>query len=121
MTRWLAVLLVCLPLQAGAEVMHYNLCTIRPDKTLADLNAWTAEWKALIAKHKIDYRLRILLPHADSQIKLDQFFLEGGSPTLLTYARAWDWWYTNAEAQALNAKLVALSACESGAVYTSVD
>lgn len=121
MKRWLAVLILCLPLQAGAEVMHYNLCTIKPDKTLADLNGWVSEWKALITKNKIDYRLRILLPHADSQAKLNQFFLEGGSPTLLTYAKAWDWWYTNADAQALNTKLTGLANCDAGSVYMSAE
>jgi hypothetical protein len=117
MKRLLFALLVCFPLPLGAEVLHFNLCTLRPGKTIADARAWQAEWKTLIAKNKIEYALQIAVPHAASQERLDQFYLGGSSPTLTTYAKAWEWWYANADAQALNAKLVETAACDSGAVY----
>jgi hypothetical protein len=73
MKRSLFALLVGLPLPLGADVLHFNLCTLRPGKTIA--------------------------------------YLGGSSPTLTTYAKAWEWWYANADAQALNAKLVETAAC----------
>jgi hypothetical protein len=66
------------------------------------------------------YQIRVL-PHADSQLAPNQFYIEGGSPTLQSYAAAWQWWYTHAEAQASNAQLTAAASCDSGAVYRSTD
>jgi len=50
-----------------------------------------------------------------------EFFIEGGSPTLQSYAAAWQWWYTDADAQASNQQLTAAATCDSGAVYRSTD
>jgi hypothetical protein len=33
----------------------------------------------------------------------------------------WQWWYTNADAAASNARLTAAAICDSGAVYRSTD
>jgi hypothetical protein len=121
MKRLAALLLVCLPLQASADVLHYNLCKLRAGKEFSAVQAWHAEWRALIAKNKIEYTMRILLPQADSQVKLDQFFLEGSSATLSSYAKAWEWWYANADARALNAKLVDVAECDSGGLYMTAD
>jgi hypothetical protein len=121
MRKLLGLLLVCLPLQASAEVMHYSKCKISDGKTIADVQTWLNEWRGLAKTHKIEYRLRLLLPHADSQLAADEFFLEGGSPTLQSYAAAWQWWYTDADASASNSKLTAAASCDSGAVYRSTD
>ena len=120
--RKLVVLLVaCLPLQAGAEIMHYSKCKMNPGKTIADVQAWVKDWRALAKQKGIDYRVRLLLPHADSQLVANEFFIEGGSPTLESYAKAWQWWYTSAEASASNAQLTAAATCDSAAVYRSTD
>src|SRR5687767_7392448 len=117
MYRLLGLLLICLPFQASAEVMHYSKCHINDGKTIADVQAWVDAWRSLSKKEGIEYRVRIMLPHADSQLAIDDFYLEGGSPTLASYAAAWEWWYTDTEARASNAQLVAAASCDSGAVY----
>jgi len=121
MKKWVALFLVCLPLRAGAEVMHYSKCKTNEGKTIADVQTWLSDWRVLAKKHAIDYRVRLLLPHADSQLGAGEFFIEGGSPTLQSYAKAWQWWYTDAAAQASNTQLTAATTCDSGAVYRSTD
>jgi hypothetical protein len=121
MKKLLTLLLVCLPLRAGAEVMHYSKCKTNEGKTIADVQAWLDSWRILAKKNGIEYRVRLLLPHADSQLGADEFFIEGGSPTLQSYAKAWDWWYTDAAARASNTQLTAATTCDSGAVYRSTD
>lgn len=121
MRRLLTLFLMCLPLQASAEVMHYSKCKLGDGKTIADVQTWLNDWRGLAKKEKIEYRVRLLLPHADSQLAANEFFIEGGSPTLESYAKAWQWWYTDADALASNAKLTAAASCDSGAVYRSTD
>jgi glutathione S-transferase len=121
MNKLVALLVVCLPLQASAEVMHYSKCKLNAGKTIADVQTWLNDWRSLVKKEKIEYRVRLLLPHADSQLGADQFFIEGGSPTLASYAAAWQWWYTNPNAEASNKQLTAAATCDSGAVYRSTD
>jgi hypothetical protein len=121
MKKLLALLLVCMPLRASAEVMHYSKCKTNEGKTIADVQTWLNDWRVLAKKSGIEYRVRILLPHADSQLAADQFFIEGGSPSLASYAKAWQWWYTDAAALASNAQLTAATTCDSGAVYRSTD
>jgi hypothetical protein len=121
MNWFVAIILVGLSLGASADVLHYSLCTLRDGKTLADASAWQAECRTVIAKHKIEYRSRVLVAHADGQAKANQFFLEGASPTLVTHAKAWDWWYTHSDASALNTKLSEIATCESGTIYRAVD
>jgi hypothetical protein len=121
MKRLAALLLVCLPLQANADVLHYNLCKLRAGKDFSAVQAWLTEWRALISKNKVEYAMRILVPQADPQVKLDQFFLEGSTATLTSYAKAWEWWYANADARVLDAKLVDAAECDGGAVYRTTD
>ncbi len=121
MKRFLVLCLVCLPLQATAEVMHYSKCSLNDAKTIADVQKWVTDWRILSKKAGIEYRVRVLLPHADSQLAANEFFLEGGSPTLQSYAKAWDWWYTDAAATASNQQLTAAATCDSGSVYRSTD
>jgi hypothetical protein len=121
MKELIGLLVLCLPLQASAEVMHYSKCRTQDGKTIADVQAWLTSWRSLAKKNGIEYRVRLLLPHADSQLGAEEFYLEGGSPTLQSYAAAWQWWYTNADALASNAQLTAAADCDSGAVYRSTD
>jgi len=79
------------------------------------------DWRALAKKRGIQYRVRLLVPHADSQMKADEFFIESGATSLETYAKAWQWWYTDAEAAASNKQLTGAATCDSGAVYRSTD
>jgi len=107
--------------QASAEVMHYSKCKVADGKTLDDVQAWVKDWRTLKKAKGIDYQVRILLPHADSNLGIDEFFIEGGSSTLQSYAAAWDWWYTDADAAKSNDQLNKAAACDSGAVYRSTD
>jgi len=119
--RMLALFLLSLPLPASAEVMHYSKCKINDGKTIADVQAWLNDWRGLVKKEKIEYRVRLLLPHADSQLAANEFFIEGGSPTLESYAKAWQWWYTSTSAQPSTKQLNAAATCDSGSVYRSTD
>jgi hypothetical protein len=121
MKRLVAFALLLLPLQASAEVMHYSKCKLNAGKTIADVQTWVNDWRVLAKKEKVEYRVRLLIPHADGQLTAGEFFIEGGSPTLQSYAAAWQWWYTNADAAASNAQLTAAATCDSGAVYRSTD
>ena len=118
---FLVLVLVCAAFQASAEVMHYSKCAIADGKTLDDVQAWVKDWRALKTQEKIDYDVRILVPHADSSMAANEFFIEGGSSTLASYAAAWSWWYTDADAAKSNAQLTAAATCESGVVYRSLD
>ena len=121
MRKLVALFLVCAPLQASAEVMDYTKCKVNSGKTIADVQTWVTDWRALAKKKGVDYRLRILIPHADPQMHADELFIEGGSSTLQSHAKAWDWWYTDAEAAASNKQLTAATTCDSGATYRSTD
>lgn len=107
--------------QAFAEVMHYSKCKLVQGKTIDDVQAWVNDWRALKTKNNIDYRVRILIPHADSNLGAGEFFIEGGSPTLQSYAAAWNWWYTDAAAAKSGDQLNAAATCDSGVVYRSSD
>jgi hypothetical protein len=111
----------CLATQASAEVMHYSKCKLEEGKTIPDVQAWVDGWRTLVKEKGIDYRVRILLPHADNDLGADEFFIEGGSSTLETYAAAWSWWYNDAEAAKSADQLNAAASCDSGAVYRSTD
>lgn len=117
----LVLCLVLLPLQAFGEVMHYTKCKLNEGKTVADVQAWVDAWRVLKKNEGIDYRVRILIPHADNDLGSDEFFIEGGSSTLESYAKAWTWWYTDPDAAKSNDQLTAAADCDSGAVYRSTD
>ena len=111
----------CLSTQAFGEVMHYSKCQLAEGKTIDDAMAWVTEWRTLVKAKGIDYSVRLLVPHADNDLGADEFFIEGGSSTLQSYAAAWDWWYTDAEAAKSADQLNAAATCDSGAVYRSTD
>ncbi|MCP5060236.1 MAG: hypothetical protein GY937_26345 [bacterium] len=124
MKRLSALLFLCLvwtAAQASAEVMHYSKCKIAEGKTIADAQAWVDDWRVLAKANGIDYRIRLLVPHADNDLGADEFFLEGGSSTLQSHAAAWDWWYTSEDAAKSAAQLNAAASCDSGAIYRSTD
>jgi hypothetical protein len=119
--KLVALFLVCAPLQVSAEVMDYIKCKTNSGKTIADVQAWQKDWRALAKKKGVEYQLRILVPHADSQMHADEFFVEGRTPTLAAHAKAWDWWYTDPDALASNKQLQGAATCDSGAIYRSTD
>jgi hypothetical protein len=118
---FLVLALVWLGAQASAEVMHYSKCTLEAGKSIDDVQAWVKDWRALKTEKGIDYRVRLLVPHADNDLGADQFFIEGGSSTLASYAAAWSWWYTDAAAAQSADQLNAAATCDSGVVYRSTD
>jgi len=121
MRKLVALFLACVPLHASAEVMDYTKCKLNSGKTLADVQAWVKDWRALAKKKGVEYRLRILVPHADPQMHAGDFFIEGATATLQSHAKSWDWWYTDAEAAASNKQLTAAATCDTGAIYRSTD
>ncbi|MBW2243928.1 MAG: hypothetical protein JRH01_18260 [Deltaproteobacteria bacterium] len=124
MKRRFALIFLCLiwsAAQASAEVMHYSKCQLAEGKTMADVQAWVDDWRVLSKANGIDYRIRLLVPHADNDLGADEFFLEGGSSTLQSHAAAWDWWYTSDEAAKSATQLNAAASCASGAIYRSTD
>jgi hypothetical protein len=117
----LVLCLVLLPVQAFGEIMHYSKCKLADGKTIDDVQAWVNDWRVLKDAQGIDYRVRLLIPHADNDLGADEFFIEGGSSTLESYAKAWNWWYTDSSAAKSVAQLNAAATCDSGAVYRSTD
>lgn len=118
---FLIVCLVALATQASAEVMHYSKCKLNEGKTIADVQAWVKDWRALKTAEGIDYRVRLLVPHADTTMRPGEFFIEGGSSTLQSHAAAFDWWYTSDKAAKSGEQLNAAASCDSGAIYRSTD
>jgi hypothetical protein len=121
--RKLAVLLLTLlPLQASADVISYNKCTVNAGKTFADVQKWLTDWRALVKKEGVDYEVRLLIPHADAQVSLTNFFLEGSTSTFESYGKAFQLWYGSAPGwQASNAQLTAAASCDGGSVYRTAD
>jgi hypothetical protein len=119
----LAVLLLALlPLQASADVISYNKCTVSAGKTFADVQAWLTDWRALVKKEGVDYQVRLLVPHADAQVGLADFFIEGSTSTFESYGKAFQLWYGSAPAwQASNAQLTAAASCDGGSIYRTAD
>ena len=102
-------------------MMHYSRCTLVDGKTIDDVQAWVKDWRALKTKEGVDYRVRLLVPHADPNLGTGEFFIEGGSSTLASYAAAWSWWYSDPDAAKSGDQLNAAATCDSGVVYRSVD
>ena len=121
MRKLVALFLICLPVSAFAEVMDYTKCKTNEGKTIADVQAWVKDWRVLAKKEKVDYELRILVPHADPQMHANEFFIEGRTPSLETHAKSWQWWYTDTDAAASNKQLNGACTCDIGAIYRSVD
>ena len=72
--------------------------SINDGKTIEDVQAWVKDWRVLKTDNGVDYRVRLLVPHADNNLGANEFFIEGGSSTLASYAAAWDWWCAPARA-----------------------
>ena len=121
MKKLVLLCVACLPFQTFAEVIHYSRCEINEGKTIDDVQAWVEDWRALVKKKNIDYKVRLLIPHAANEVGANEFFIEGGSPTLQSYAQAWEWWYTDPDAAASSDQANAASTCDSGTVYRTTD
>ena len=121
MNKLVAVFLACVPLHASAEVMDYTKCTVNSGKTIADVQSWVKDWRTLAKKKGVEYRLRVLVPHADPQMHAGDFFIEGATATLQSHAKSWEWWYSDADAVASNKQLTAAATCDSGAIFRSAD
>ena len=121
MRKLIALFVICLPISAFAEVLHYSKCKTNAGKTIADVQTWVKDWRVLAKKEGIEYHVRLLVPHADPQLKADEFFIESGSATLESYAKAWQWWYTDTDAAASNKQLTSAATSDSGAVYRTAD
>lgn len=112
----LAILLV--PFCAfGEEMVFYATCELRDGKTTDDLSAGLNEWKALKDKNGLDFSLRVLTPHTAADTRLNVFVLEGSSSTFVSYAKGFEWWYTNNDAQSMSLKLDEIYTCTSSSLY----
>lgn len=121
MKTLIAGFLLAFSISASATTMQYSLCTLNDGKTVADAQTWLENWRKIAAAEKIDYALRLLLPHASTEV-LGQFYIEGSSPTLSTYAKAWEWWYSDdADAVKSNAELNSTAACAAASIYVTTD
>jgi hypothetical protein len=123
MKKFIFLIAIALPfasMSASAEVMQYSKCTLRDGKTIQDMQAWVTSWRTLVKQAGKQYQVRILLPHA-AQLELNQFYIEGSSPTLTTYAAGWEWWYADPQALKSNAQLVSIAACEANEIYMTAD
>ena len=121
MKKYIVLLLLCLPLQAFGDVIQYNRCKVNAGKTLADVRVWLNDWRALVKKEGIDYRVRLLQPHADPAIPLTDFFIEGTTSTFESYGKAQEWWYSAPAAQPSRAQLTSAAACDSGSMVRTTD
>jgi len=122
MKKLAVLLLALLPLQASADVISYNKCKVNAGKTFADVQAWLTDWRALVKKEGTDYKVRLLIPHADAQVSLSDFFLEGSTSTFESYGKAFQLWYGSSPAwKASSAQLTAAASCDGGSIYRTAD
>jgi len=120
--KLVVLLLVLLPLSAAADVVSYNKCKVSEGKTFADVQAWLTDWRALVKKDGVDYKVRLLIPHSDPTLSLSEFFLEGSTSSFASYGKAFELWYGTAPAwQASNAQLTAAAVCDGGITYRTTD
>ena len=118
----LSIVVALLPLSAFADVMHYSICELKQGKSLADVQQWVDDWRPMAKKAGIDYSIRILVGHAaPAEVMPPNFIIAGTSTTLASYAKAWDWWNTDANARKSNAQMTAAAACGASQVYTSLE
>lgn len=120
MKALLATILLAVPFFASAEVMQYSLCTLNDGKTIADAQAWVDDWRKLVDAEDIEYAVRLLQPHASTEA-VNQFFIEGSSPTLSSSAAAWEWWYSDEDALASAARLNEAATCGGNSFYITTD
>lgn len=120
MKALLAALILLVPFSVSAEVMQYSLCTLNEGKTISDAQTWVSNWRKLVAAEKINYNLRLLQPHASTEA-LNQFYIEGSSPTLTSTAAAWEWWYSDEDALNSAAELASAATCGGNSFYVTTD
>jgi hypothetical protein len=120
MKTLIAFSLFLLVSSASATTMQYSLCTLKDGKTAQDAQMWLNKWRELADAEDVDYAIRLLLPHASTET-LGQFYIEGSSPTLSSYAKAWEWWYSDADALKSNAELVGVATCGANSIYVTTD
>ncbi len=119
----LLFLAACAPLSAAAEVMHYSLCSLSGDATIQDVQSWVQDWRVAAGKAGIDYEVRLLVGHAANAEEMPpNFFIEGATPSMESYAQAWNWWYSSdAGAVASNEQLFGLATCGNQAVFRTLE
>ena len=89
---------------------------------MADAQTWVKDWRAVAKKAGINYKVRLLVGHAAPADSMPpNFAIEGSSSTLSTYAKAWEWWYSDKEAAKSGAQLISVAACGSSMVFTSTE
>lgn len=115
-----ATLLLIVSFNASADAMQYALCTLNDGKTMADAQAWLDDWRNLVKKEKLDYKIRLLVPHASPE-SAGQFFIEGASATLSSHAAAFEWWYADEDAAKSAALLNSAATCDSNSIYLTTD
>jgi len=121
MKTLIAGFLFVFSISASATTMQYSLCTLNDGKTMMDAQTWVNNWRKLVAAEKLDYAIRLLIPHASTEV-IGQFYIEGSSPTLGSYAKAWEWWYSDdADALTSNAELADVASCGANSVYVTTD
>lgn len=120
MKKLISVLILIVPFSVSAEVMQYSLCTLNEGKTIADAQAWVDSWRNLVDAENVKYEVRLLIPHAGTE-GLNQFYIEGASPTLTTSAAAWEWWYSDEDALNSAATLADAAVCGGNSFYISTD
>ena len=114
----LAFIAILLPLPASAEVILRSKCSLNPGKTSASVEAVFVEWRKLFEEEGFgDYRVRLLIPHAAPEARAGVFWIEGSSPNIERYGKAWHWWYTSPVAAAANASMMEVFTCDSTEVF----
>ena len=117
---FVALMAALFPLSASADVLDYSKCTVNPGKTMADVEAAFTAWRTVSKDAGFgDYKIRLLIPHADTDTQQTTFWLEGSSPNFERYGKAYEWWYTNPDAAKSNASLQQAFSCESQVVFRS--
>ena len=119
MRKLVALIMVCAPLHASAEVMDYTKCQVNSGKTLADVQAWARDWRALAKKKGVEYQLRILVPHADPQMHAGGLLHRRPRRRAVTPSRGTGG--TRRRRRGLNKQLNAAATCDAGAIYRSTD
>ena len=123
MKKVVSLIAIALPfasMVASAEVVQFTPCTLNEGKTIADVQAWVSSWRMLVKQAGKQYTVRILVPHASPE-RSDQFYLEGTSPTLSSYAAAWEWWYADPNAAKSNTQLMNVAQCGAQSIYVTAD
>ncbi len=118
--RFSLIALLFAPLPVSADVIQYSLCTLSDGKTMTDAQAWLDDWRELVKRASKQYEIRLLVPHAGTESP-GQFYIEGSSPTLTTYADGWEWWYSDEEALKSNEQLGSVAVCGFNSIYMTTD